>query len=296
MIELKARQLGTILGLACGDALGASVEFKRRDAYPLVTEMLGGGKHGIDAGQWTDDTSMALCLAESLIRCQGFNGDDVMQVWLDWLDHGYWSSRQRAFGIGNTILQALWHYKRTGQLTQSLRPRTAGNGALMRLAPIPVYYAQDESAGIAASIASTRLTHADPEAIRASEIFAFALYRCLDGKGKEDILPSTMTVNDREGIQHILQKRYEHMSRDDVRSSGYVIDSLEAAFWAFYHGSSFEESLVLAVNLGEDTDTVGAICGQLAGAYYGVDAIQMRWLEKLHRVEDIKALSARLIK
>jgi ADP-ribosyl-[dinitrogen reductase] hydrolase len=103
-------------------------------------------------------------------------------------------------------------------------------------------------------------------------------------------------VNDSEGIQRILQKRYEYMIRDDVRSSGYVIDSLEAALWAFYHGSSFEESLVLAVNLGEDTDTVGAICGQLAGAYYGVDAIPTRWLEKLHRVEDIKALAARLIK
>jgi ADP-ribosyl-[dinitrogen reductase] hydrolase len=239
---------------------------------------------------------MALCLAESLVRCQGFNGDDVMQLWLDWLAHGYWSSRPKAFGIGNTILQALWHYKRTGQLTQSLRPRTAGNGALMRLAPIPIFYVQDEAAGIAASIASTRLTHADPEAIRASEIFAFALYRCFEGNSKEAILPNTIQADDSEGIQRVLHKNYQQMSRDEVRSSGYVIDSLEATLWTCYHANSFEEALVLAVNLGEDTDTIGAICGQLAGAYYGVDAVPSRWLEQLHRIEDIKALAERLIK
>lgn len=291
----QQRYQGAMIGLACGDALGAPVEFKRRDAFPLVTDMLGGGKHGIEAGQWTDDTSMAMCLAESLIACQGFNEASVMQQWLPWLEQGHWSSKPRAFGIGNTILQALWHYKRTGDITQSARPRTAGNGALMRLAPIPIFFANYEAQGISVSIASSRLTHADSEVLRASELFTYALYRCFEGCDKESLLPLNAQVQDSEDIKRIFNRDYQHMNRSQVRSSGYVIDSLEAALWAFYHGEDVRSSLILAVNLGEDTDTVAAICGQLCGAYYGVQGIPVEWVKQLHRIDDIQLLTQQLI-
>lgn len=303
-LDLRDRYRGALLGLACGDALGTTLEFKRPGQFQPLTDMVGGGIFHLLPGQWTDDTSMALCLAESLIQCRDFDPADQMRRYSRWWREGYLSSTGHCFDIGNTTAAALGRFVANGDpYAGSLDPRTAGNGSLMRLAPLPLAYADLPEQAITLAAASSRTTHAAAEAVDACRYYAGLLLGALAGLSKQVLLsPRYCPVPElwtREpltpAIDAVAAGSYKHKMPPAIRGLGYVVPALEAALWAFWHSQSFAEGALLAVNLGEDADTTGAIYGQLAGAWYGVAAIPEDWRTKLALAERIQALADSLL-
>lgn len=287
---------GCLLGLAIGDAVGTTVEFQRRGSFIPVKDMVGGGPFGLQAGQWTDDTSMALCLATSLIECKGFDAADQMNRYWDWYKNGYLSSTGTCFDIGNTVRQALQQYRLSGNpISGSTDPKTAGNGCLMRLAPVPMFYFSDRDRALHFAEESSRTTHGATECTEACRLLADMLLRSLAGATKEDILWGNVdTPFESASIRAIAQGDYRHKLIDEVRGTGYVVDSLEAALWCFWATSSYEQAILTATNLGDDADTTAAICGQIAGAYYGQSGIPSHWLQKVTLRDEITTLADQL--
>ena len=294
-IELK-RFHSCLLGLAVGDAVGTTVEFQPRGSFLPVTDMVGDGPFGLQAGQWTDDTSMALCLATSLIAKNGFDPKDQMDKYWDWYKNGYLSSTGRCFDIGNTVRHALERYKQTGNpFSGATEPNTAGNGSLMRLAPIPMFYFPDLDEIIKFAGESSRTTHGALECVEVCQLFAEMLFRALSGMSKDEILFNTTIKISSTKIVAISNGNYRQKSVDQIRGAGYVVESLEAALWCFYQTNSFESAILQAANLGDDADTTAAICGQIAGAYYGESGIPFRWLEHLYMRTEIASLADQLL-
>lgn len=295
MADKSSRYVGCLQGLACGDAVGTTVEFSPRGSFAQVVDMLGGGPFDLEPGQWTDDTSMALCLATSLVYKVGFDATDQMNRYCNWRSVGYLSSNGRCFDIGMTVAAALDSYLLSGEpFAGDPSPRSAGNGALMRLAPIPMFYGPSAAETWRFSGESTRTTHGAQEAIECSRVFGLALRNALLGVGKSDLLsfetPEPLTVK----VAGLVKGEFLNKQQTEIRGSGYCVESLEAALWAFYSTESYEQAILAAVNLGDDADTTAAICGQLAGAYYGVDAIPTGWLEKLVMRNEMEELALQL--
>lgn len=297
------RYRGALLGLATGDALGTSLEFMSPGSFEPLSEMIGGGPFQLAAGQWTDDTSMALCLAESLCECGAFDARDQMERYLRWYRTGYLSSTGACFDIGNTVRQALQRFQRSGEPFSGLQdPYSAGNGSLMRLAPVVLAYAASPEKVLFYAAESSRTTHATSTAIDACRYFAALTWGALQGLEKQVLLaePYSPTEGYWEAkplspeIDEIARGSYKQRQPPQIKGSGYVVRSLEAALWAFYHANSFREGCLLAVNLGDDADTTGAIFGQLGGAYYGASAIPQDWYQKLALRELIESLAFRL--
>lgn len=290
------RYQGALLGLAAGDALGTTVEFRARGSFPPVADMVGGGPFKLKPGQWTDDTSMALCLAASLIHVKGFDARDQMNRYCNWWNVGYMSSTGECFDIGNTTRAALRSYLETGDpYSGNPSPRTAGNGGLMRLAPIPMMYCASEADTWFYAGESTRTTHGAEEAIQCSQLFAVQLRAALLGKTKEQVLRTLPVETLNSKVQQLAAGGFRRKAADDITGSGYCVESLEAALWSFARSSSFEEAVLLAVNLGDDADTTAAICGQLAGAHYGVQAIPPRWRERLVMAAEVAEMAEQLL-
>jgi ADP-ribosyl-[dinitrogen reductase] hydrolase len=290
------RYRGCLLGLACGDAVGTTVEFRTRGSFEPVTDMAGGGPFGLVPGEWTDDTSMALCLAASLIHCEGFNAADQMNRYCNWRSVGYMSSTGNCFDIGLTVSGALTRYLASGDpFAGDPDPRAAGNGALMRLAPVPMFWAASAEATWQQAGESTRTTHGALEAIECSRMFALQLRAALQGEGKAAILATAPPAPLSEKVAALARGDYASKPREDIKGSGYCVESLEAALWCFAHTQSFEEAVLAATNLGDDADTTAAICGQLAGAFYGVQGIPANWLDKLVMREEIAQMADRLL-
>lgn len=292
---LESRYRGALLGLACGDAVGTTVEFRRRGSFAPVTDMVGGGPFGLKPGQWTDDTSMALCLAESLVERQGFDARDQMTRYLNWWQHGYWSATGECFDIGNTTADALARYRDSGDpFSGSTHPRSAGNGSLMRLVPAVLFAWPDAGAVLHLAGESSRTTHGAAEAIESCRAMAVVLHALLAGIDKRELPAALSYVSSEPRVQAILAGGFLDKAEQDIRGSGYCVEALEAALWCFLHTDSFEAAVLRAVNLGDDADTTGAIVGQLAGAHYGVEGIPAHWLQKLALREDIEELALAL--
>lgn len=292
---LHNRYLGAMLALACGDAVGTSVEFSPRGSFAPVTEMTGGGPFGLQPGQWTDDTSMALCLAESLILKGAFDPADQMVRYLNWWQWGYLSSTGTCFDIGGTVRSALASFQETGNpWSGSTAPDTAGNGSLMRLVPVVLFAYPDVEAALACAADSSRTTHAAPEAVESCQLFAALLCSALAGTPKEALMGSMAYRPVEPRLVELASGNFIAKTEQQIRGTGYCVESLEAALWCFFHTDSLEEAVLRAVNLGEDADTTGAIVGQLAGAYYGAQAIPARWLEVLAMRGDIEELAGKL--
>lgn len=290
------RYRGCLLGLAVGDAIGTTVEFKPRGTFPPVTGMAGGGAFNLQPGQWTDDTSMALCLAESLVAKGGFDALDQMQRYLAWYQDGYLSSTGRCFDIGNATRQALEKFKTTGNpLSGSGHPSSAGNGSLMRLAPVAMFYAPDTGRAGTYAAKSSRTTHGARECVDACSLFARMLVLALNGEEKETILFGQGVSAGVSGkILEIARGSYRDKSVQHIRGNGYVVDSLEAALWCFWTTDTFSEAVLAAANLGDDADTTAAICGQIAGAWYGLSGIPKPWVEVLAMRDRITGLADQL--
>lgn len=291
---------GCLLGLAVGDAVGTTVEFRARGSFEPVTDLVGGGPFGLAPGQWTDDTSMALCLAESLITKSSFDARDQMERYFRWYRGGHLSSTGSCFDIGNATSAALLRFERTGEpFSGSDDPRSAGNGSIMRLAPIPMFFCPDAEQAVLNASDSSRTTHGAPECLDACSLYAYMLVKALDGKLKDEILFGADNIELMEGlspkIQAIASGDYRDKTKGEIRGSGYVVDSLEAALWCFLKTDTFRDAILETVNLGDDADTTAAVCGQVAGAYYGESGIPFEWLAKLCMREKIAEFADRLL-
>jgi len=295
-MNLSERFRGCLLGLATGDAVGTTVEFRVRGTFPPVTDMVGGGPFNLNPGQWTDDTSMALCLATSLISVGGFDAIDQMHRYCNWYRYGYLSSTGVCFDIGNTVCQALDQYQLSGNpFSGSPNPRSAGNGCLMRLAPIPMFYFPDRDRVLHFCVESCRTTHGAAECMDASCLLGDILFRALSGASKSEILfGSEPEIVRSPSIQAIAKGEYRQKAVESIRGTGYVVESLEAALWCFYSTTTYKQAILTATNLGDDADTTAAICGQVAGAYYGEFGIPSHWLKLLTLRDEITELADRL--
>ena len=289
------RYRGCLLGLACGDAVGTTVEFSARGTFPPVADLVGGGPFGLVAGEWTDDTSMALCLATSLVHCRGTDLHDQISRYVNWWQWGYLSSTGECFDIGMTVRAALNRFLATGDpVAGGTDPRTAGNGSLMRLAPAAMWFAPDIEAVRHHARLSSSTTHGAAEALDCCELYAELLLRALEGAPRDALLRAPAPAGASARVREIAEGGYVTKSRDQVTGSGYCVDSLEAALWCFATTDSFEACVLAAANLGDDADTTAAIVGQVAGAHYGVDAIPAHWRAKLAMREDIDDLARAL--
>ena len=287
------RYRGALLGLAVGDAVGTTLEFRLPGSFSPIEDMLGGGPFQLKAGEWTDDTSMALCLAESLIEKRGFDAVDQMERYTRWYEHGHLSSNGRVFDIGNTVRAALHQFRRTREpFCGSSDPDTAGNGSLMRLAPVPLFYSRKPEEAIDRSGESSSTTHGAKTAIDACRYMGALLVGAVTGVSKGELLSDRYSPLKgywqghrlAPEIDEIAAGSFKSRKPPEIEGSGYVVKSLEAALWAFHHTDSFRDGCLLAVNLGDDADTTGAVYGQLAGAFYGEEELPLSWRQKLaHR-------------
>jgi len=286
------RARGALLGLAVGDAVGTTVEFKPRGSFELMTDMVGGGPFRLEPGQFTDDTSMALCLAASLLE-KGFDLHDQMTRYTRWVSQGYMSSNGRCFDIGIATSSALQRFKRSGDpLAGSIDPHSAGNGCIMRLAPVPIRYMDQPELAVQYSQEQARTTHQAPECLAASRLFGEILVRALQGQNKEQVLaPHQLAGKLPARLEAIGQGRYQRKDRDAIRGTGYVVDSLEATLWCFARTENFRDCILMAANLGDDADTTAAQAGQIAGAFYGESGIPAEWLGKLAMMATIRDLA-----
>lgn len=294
--------LGSLLGVAVGDALGAPVEFMAPGTFPPVTGMMACGRGSLPQGHWTDDTAMTLCLADSLLHCGGFDARDQMDRYLRWFDEGYNSSTGKVYGIGQATFKALQRYRKTNNpLAGETSPRSAGNGSLMRLAPIPIYYHDNLDNAAHYGGESSRTTHALQICVDACRFYAALIWHALQGASKEDIFAAAHRFFQKksgespdDALRSVAEGSFMRKEPPEITGAGYVISSLEAALWAFAKADTFAEGMLLAVNLGQDADTVGAIFGQLAGAFWGLPAIPSQWLDSLHKKDHISGIAVRL--
>jgi len=270
----RSKSVGMLVGLAVGDALGAPIEFtNKRDKDNYITEYKTGGTHGVTIGEWTDDTAMAMAMADALIKNKGvFNASDIMDNFVAWKNKGEYIPRGVCFDIGMTTVKALRHYEAQGKKDRPYvglnSSDSSGNGGIMRLAPA-IIVADSLCQAVEYAVCSTMLTHASPECIKYARLLAeeiwYTFYRKVNDKYKLD--PKT--------------------PRESIMSGGYVKETYQAAWWCLQNTKNFEECVIEAVNLGHDSDTTGAVAGMIAGAYYGIERIPKRLLKDLQWYDKI---------
>lgn len=305
---MQEHRRGALIGLAVGDALGAAVEFKSPGSFAPVSGYRDGGPHGLDAGEWTDDTSMALALADS-IATAGWDLNDQADRYVQWWKSGKYSVNGRCFDIGITTRSALCHFvaKKDARTSGDRSDRASGNGSIMRLAPVPIRFGHlypgqlDELSRLAED--SSLPTHASEQCVSACRYLAVVLAALIHGEDRDEVLSPDwkplQQLNDIKPlhplIQEIAQGSFRRKQPPAIQGSGWVVKSLEASLWAFHDADNFEEAVLRAVNLGDDADTTGAICGQLAGAYWGESNIPQSLRSGLARMDMLeKSLSGLL--
>lgn len=292
---IRDRAIGALLGLAVGDALGTTLEFERRDENPRLVDITGGGPFRLPRGCWTDDTAMALALADSLLASESLDCRDLMDRFVAWWRKGEYSCTGHCFDIGVTTRQALDRYRRTGDpFSGSTDPMTAGNGSLMRLSPVALRFWSDRTRLDSAAAQQSRTTHAAAEAVDGCRAFAGLLADAISGKPRRDVL-APRSFKGAPAIAEILRGSWRGRSRDEIRSSGYVVHTLEAAMWSVGRTADFRNAVRLAANLAGDADTVAAVTGQLAGALYGLSGIPEHWLDQLALKDRLLDTAERLV-
>lgn len=291
------RARGALLGLAVGDAIGTTVEFMPRGSFAPLTDMVGGGPFKLQPGQWTDDTSMALCLAASLLE-HGFDLADQMDRYLQWHDDGYMSSTGKCFDIGAATSDALERYRANGNpVAGSKSPQSAGNGSIMRLSPIVIYAQDKPELAVKYAVEQSKTTHRAPACLVACSLLAQVLVRALQGLPKTEVMaPLAQDQLQLVELTAIASGQYKTKPIEQIKGSGYVVESLEAALWCFWQTDNFKDCVLLAANLGDDADTTAAIAGQVAGAFYGESGIPLPWLQKLSMAKTIGLMAEQLAK
>lgn len=287
------RAKGALIGLAVGDAVGTTLEFSQRDTF-TIADMQGGGPFGLKAGEWTDDTSMALCLADSYLAKNDLDYADYLNRLCRWYKNGENSTTGACFDIGLTTRKALEGWMKDGiRWIGNFEINTAGNGSIIRLAPTAIFRRNSLSVTWMESQKQSNTTHRAVEAVNSCEFLGIKLHQALNGADKQELFnpvigpfqPRIMVINAGE---------YKQKTRDQIRSSGYVIDTLEAALWAVWHTDNFKDAILLAANLADDSDSVAATAGQIAGALYGLSGIPREWVEKVAWSKHIQDLAQQL--
>lgn len=286
---------GSIYGLAIGDALGAPLEFQRMTEGEGISGFVEGGVHKVQKGQFTDDTSMALALMDSLSSV-GFDLKDQIERYVLWQKQGQYSSKGYCFDIGITTTKALDKYRITkNPISGGSEHYNSGNGSLMRLAPVPLFYYKDGvETMISKSLESSVTTHQSDIVLDSLKYFVVIYEKILSGEVDKSKL---LYLTDEEILRFNIQNEtvldllqnfdYHNSDFEDINPSGFVLHSIITSLYSLYHSKSFKEALLMAVNFGGDADTNGAIAGQLAGAYYGYNNIPSDWGETLNPKEMI---------
>jgi ADP-ribosyl-[dinitrogen reductase] hydrolase len=267
---------GCMVGLAVGDAIGTTVEFKERDTYPHLTGMVGGGPFRLNVGEWTDDTSMMLALGQALAD-HGMDQIQILKNFAQWYQDGNFSHNGRCFDIGITTRQAIGQFISSDEqnpVCGATDHLSSGNGGIMRLAPAAIFATSEEEA-MDFSEKQSVTTHASPDCVEYAREMGYLLWHLLN--------------------DHDVTIETKHQNRDDVKSSGYVVHTYDAACWAVANTDNFRDAVLLAVNLGDDADTVGAVTGQIAGAKYGLSSIPDEWVGQLAWIGHILKLTDRLL-
>lgn len=285
-----------VVGFIVGDAMGVPTEFCMREKLfkNPVTEMIGFGSHPVPAGSWSDDTSMTLGLIDSIINKKELNYNDIMNNFVEWVSSGKYTPSDKVFDIGKTCLRAIQNYRKNVEPTEcGLKDiNSNGNGSLMRILPL-VYYLyyknitnEDKIIELTNNISS--LTHGHEISKMGCYIYVrYALY-LLYGFNKYEAYSKIQNLDysfyKEETIEvyhRILKENISQYDVKDISSSGYIVDTLEASLWMLLNTNSYKEAIIGSINLGNDTDTIGAICGSMAGIIYGHDEIPKKWINTL---------------
>lgn len=304
MISTLDRYKGCLVGLAVGDAMGAPVEFKKAGEFKPVTTFESGGSFNLSAGQWTDDTSMALCLAASLLEKTAFDPIDQLEQFVKWYHTGYMSSTGHCFDIGTTTETALKEFESTRQPYRNAAslPK-ASNGSIMRLAPVVLAFRNDPQKAIHYCGLSSKTTHPAKDSVDACRYLGALMWGALNGEKKEVLLSKDYfelleKSNDEPlaaSIQAIVAGSYKTKTPPEIKGTTFAAECLEAAMWAFYQTTDFKHGCLKAVNLGDDADTTGAVYGQIAGSFYGFQNIPAEWSEGLFASELITDTAIKLL-
>ena len=297
-----------LIGFAIGDAMGVPVEFQKRDIlleHP-VTKMYGHGSYDVPEGTWSDDTSMTLATMDSLIRMNGeLNYNDIADRFINWVLNAEYTATNEVFDIGNTTRKAIVKYsndRKDATLCGSKEENENGNGSLMRMLPIALYchYKKVEYDEIYTIVKkASSITHAHPISILGCYIYVRYLLFILSGKDKFAAYSMVRSIDYEELFSEDTISFYNRLLNDDIKkykindikSSGFVRDSIEAAIWVILKSTNFQEAIIGSVNLGGDTDTIGAITGSIAGVLYGLDTFPEQWLNKLKKRETLEDIA-----
>lgn len=288
------RARGALVGLAVGDAVGTTLEFRPPGSFEPIDDMVGGGPFGLEPGQWTDDTSMALCLADSIVTVGGLDVVDQLRRYVRWRDEGLWSSNGRCFDIGTTTAAQLRRFERTGQpVDPNPDEEHAANGSLMRLAPVPIAWHRSIPEAAERSGASSRSTHAATRPVDCCRLYGAMVAAVVGGTPLDEVLAPTFW---RWGDLHpqvasVAAGSFREKEPPAIRGSGFCIDALEAALWAVHSAHDFRSAVLRAANLGDDADTTAAIAGQIAGAWWGWSGIPSEWRSKVTMADEITRLA-----
>ncbi|KAH1488149.1 hypothetical protein LV164_006341 [Aspergillus fumigatus] len=318
---VQSRIKGSIFGVAVVDALGGPVEFQPRGSFIPVTHFIHNDTFDVPPGTWTDDTSMTLCLARSLIASKGnFIPQAAIRNYVKWHENGYLSATDECFDIGSRTRQALMIWRRYFDRSPHIRENDpngheggqpeidralkremfCGNGSLMRVAPIGLVYFRDMEIALSNAALSSNATHPYPTCAECCQIYTRLIVRALNGASKEDLAEEFARINFTDVKVKQRLDRYssltdwENTDEEHIKSSGYVLSTLEAALWAFFTTSTFKSGAVKVVNLGDDADTVGAVYGGLAGSYYGLEEIPADWIASLQKKNVVEEIASGL--
>ncbi|SHE37185.1 ADP-ribosyl-[dinitrogen reductase] hydrolase [Marinitoga hydrogenitolerans DSM 16785] len=275
MDKTKDRFIGALFGLIVGNALGAP--YKNLNVEK-ITDFSKGGIYGLNIGEWTDSASMALCLAESLIE-DGFDLDSQIKKYLKWIDDGYLSSKDKAFGIDNQTMDALIYYEKYTKFADITN--IDSNKSLARLAPIPMFFKNSFKDAIYYSGQSSYTTHNNIYSIHSCKLLGGIIQQAINGENKKFLMNEIHKKMDLVYDVRLRVVDIKYKSKEQIRSSSASLDSLEIALWAFYNTNNFKDAVLTAINFKGDTDTIGAIIGQLAGSYYGYSNLPKLWILKI---------------
>ena len=300
--ELKMYVCSTLYGAIVGDALGVPVEFKDRDFLKQnpVSDMIGYGTYNLPKGSWSDDSSMMLCLADSIVKQKGLDYYDIMKRFWDWCKHSKYTPDHKTFDIGSTCHAAILNYhNQKDPLDCGLKGENDnGNGSLMRISPLPLYLYQiyknktmelDTAYEIIHNVSS--LTHAHPISLIGCDIYCAIMIEIYNRASKADALRFALPKIGKYVKEHsefddalkkydrIFHQSFKDLPEKEIKSSGYIVDTLEASLWCFLNTDNYEDCVLKAVNLGNDTDTVACVAGSLAGLYYSY--VPTKWESKI---------------
>jgi len=303
------RILASILGFAVGDALGVPVEFKKREALkktPII-DMEEFGSHNQPKGTWSDDTSMMLATMDSIGEKDDIIFENIMNNYRKWLDEKSYTATNQVFDVGIGTKRAIEKYKNGYKAVKcgSSDYYNNGNGSLMRILPIALYASvnnYNEKEIVETLYYYSSMTHSHEISIMGCKIFCDYIKEIIEGNSPIEALENISNLDYDKyydcsyQYNRILSKKIIGLKEEEIKSSGFIVDTLEATIWCIINSNSFEEAVLKAVNLGEDTDTIGALTGCLAGLIYGLESIPEKWINSLQNKELILKISEKYIR